>query len=269
MEEEQSLFLPLLSTTSSSSSSFSSSSIVSITATTTSPCYEADQETPHDCDVFLPGFGIILRLLVIIFVGAVAVWANHEASKGFDITIVIDAKDSPAGRYFDLFYIATDAITRVLLNAISFVENILYPPHSTSQSKKQVRHVTLRLAGKNLTDTVAVDKSRRNEFVVNLSPSIVGEADISTSVKHAMLRAMARVWLWDGESRAPPRLLLECMVECICGMAGFGTVDDDDQRWRSGRFFLEGMEDIQRLNVALRKEWGSGDNRRYRNVHFT
>ncbi|GLT26312.1 hypothetical protein SLA2020_116790 [Shorea laevis] len=216
------------------------------------------KKPPHDCDVFLPGFGIILRLLVIILVGAVAVWANHESSKGFDITIANDAEDSPAGQHFDLFYISNDQIPRVLLNASSFVENILYPLHSSSQSKKQVRHVTPRLAGENLTDAVTVDTSRRNEFVVNLSPSIIGEADISTSVKHAMQRAMARVWLWDGESRAPPQLL-ECMVEYICGMAGFGTVDDDDQRWRSGRFCLEEMKDIQRLNEALRKEWGQSE----------
>jgi hypothetical protein len=46
-------------------------------------------------------------------------------------------------------------------------------------------------------------------------------------VNYAMVslvqRSMARIWLWDGESSAPPTLL-DGLVEYISMVAGFGHV---------------------------------------------
>lgn len=55
---------------------------------------------------------IILRIILVLFVALISLWANYEASKIFDITIVNDIKDSPAGRRFALFYVSTQAPSR-------------------------------------------------------------------------------------------------------------------------------------------------------------
>ncbi|KAK9924096.1 hypothetical protein M0R45_032484 [Rubus argutus] len=44
---------------------------------------------------------ILIRFLSVVLVGILSLWANHEASKGFDITVLNDVpRDSPTGQRF-------------------------------------------------------------------------------------------------------------------------------------------------------------------------
>lgn len=94
----------------------------------------------------------------------------------------------------------------------------------------------------------------------------------------AILRAMARVWLWDGESRAPAGLI-DGLAEYVAEAAGFGrekvfgagerSPECEDDGWREdknprvvARFlrYCEGYEEgfIRRLNRAMRDTWQDG-----------
>ncbi|KAK9011908.1 hypothetical protein V6N11_039983 [Hibiscus sabdariffa] len=174
---------------------------------------------------------IIFRLLLVILIGTISVWANHEASKGFKVTIVNNpaVKDSPAGRRFHLFYISNDEATRIILNTSVAVENILYP----NQTKKPVHHVVLQLAAgdENPSTTkvsvVSMSKGKEPVYLISLSPSIMEESNVKYSVISAVQRAMARIWLWDGESSAAPPWLIDGMAEYIWTVAGFGHRDEE------------------------------------------
>ncbi|XAR52796.1 hypothetical protein NMG60_11021072 [Bertholletia excelsa] len=215
---------PLLPTTSSSS-----------TTTTTSTSVDVQHEI---ADLFnSPNSKVILRLVFIIFVGSLSLWANHEASKGFDIFIKNDSPDSVAGRRFHLFFVANDKAARLVFDASKFVETILYP-RNTQVNKKQVRHVTLRLAGWNLNDKVIVESSAECDldgFVIHLSPSIMEETNVDEAMVRAVRQSMARVWLYDNNS---PKSLVNGMVEYITSLAEL----------------KKGF--IQRLNQGMRGGWG-------------
>ncbi|KAJ4834351.1 hypothetical protein Tsubulata_038863 [Turnera subulata] len=167
--------------------------------------------------------GVILRLLFVISLGVVSVWASHEASKGFGITVINDAKGMQAAKSFSLLYISNDGATRILQSATSFLQtNILHTPNNPP------RHVTLRLATTHLAKgTVTVDAGgEEGEFVISVGLSqdnakLGRRRHLDPEVRALVLQGMARVWLWDSKSRAPP-WLLDGMVEYVRGLAGFG-----------------------------------------------
>lgn len=185
----------------------------------------ADAGKPN---TFSSNSGIVIRVLSIFFVGILSVWANIEASKGFDLTIVNEARHTLPGKRFDLFYVSNDRATRLLLNASNFVEHLLYDgdDHPRQYPKKQVDHVTLRLAGRNLSEPVAVYSSTSEEssFVINLSPLVMEDANVNHAVVSAVQRGMARVWLFDGKTRAPPELLAGLVEYISMVAAGLGDV---------------------------------------------
>ncbi|KAL6137198.1 hypothetical protein ACLB2K_062490 [Fragaria x ananassa] len=138
--------------------------------------------------------GILIRFISVILVGILSFWANHEASKGFDITVLNNvARDFPAGQRFHLFYVANDKVTRIVLHASDFIEHLLYPSDNDIP-KKQVNSVVVRLVSVNLTK--AVVENDRN-FVVNISPSVMEEANVDRALVSVIRRGMARVWLWE------------------------------------------------------------------------
>jgi hypothetical protein len=247
----------------------------SSTTTTTTSFYYFDDTDADYIKHWSSNSSIILRLLLITSIGIISIWANYEASKGFGITLVNDAKDSAEGKRFTLSYISNDKATRIILNTSLFVENLLYP--NINDTKKQViHHVTLRLASNNLPKLFTVDTNTNNEFVINISPSVlVGHPkNLDYAITSVVLQGMARAWIWDSESRAP-QWLLDGMVEYINGLAGFGPVrnlggheslDDQFGKFCSGdkdpmvlAQFLKYCERhekgfIQRLNKALRDD---------------
>lgn len=251
MEDRQSLSLPLLPGTSAA-------------ATPTSP-----NQSP-----FLSNHAVAVRLLLVAFIGITSLWANHEASKGFAVTILNNAKGSPAGQRFDLFYVSNDEATRLVLNASNFVENLIYP--SQTFPKKKVKSVHLTLSLRDLPSNVAVEHLDGGvDFVVYLSPSIFNDRNVNHAMSAAILRGMSRVWLWNGEGYAPPSLLAG-MVEHITASAGFvekkysggvvTTLMACDPMWWKDKdptevaIFLEYQERqqkgfIQRLNQGLKSRW--------------
>ncbi|XP_008779753.3 uncharacterized protein LOC103699512 [Phoenix dactylifera] len=235
---------PLLHDPSSSSSSSSSSSVSSPSSTT-----------------------IIIRLSTIIAVAAISLWANYEASKGFEISIVNAAAGSLAGRRFNLMFVSNGRAARMVHHASQFVEHELYP--SNLYPRKPVNRVTLRMASHNLTTTVSLTSGRGPaDFVINLSPSLMSPSDTYAALASAVQRGIARVWLWDGGGTAPEPLL-DAMVDYLAMIAGFASpthviTDAVSQEpngtcW-SGEFLrhCDGrrQEFIARLNGAMRgRSW--------------
>lgn len=137
--------------------------------------------------------GILIRFLSVVLVGILSLWANHEASKGFDITVLNDvARDSPAGQRFNLLYVSNDKATRIVLDASNFIEHLLYP--SEDSPKKQVNRVIVRLVSVNLTNAMGVSVLENDlNFVVNISPAVMEEANVDRALVSAIRRGMARV----------------------------------------------------------------------------
>ena len=260
MEEHYLLQLLLATTTITSTSTF--------TASTTSSLY-----SNYAC------YNIVIRLLLVLFIGIFSLWANFEASKGFDIIIINDVKDTPAGQCFTLFYVSDDKATRIVLNTSQFVENLLYDPnYNHHYPKKVVNHVTLRLASQNFTHTVTNNfhsDHKKHDYVINITPLLFEEIDVNYAMVSLVQRSMSRIWLWDGESSAP-LTLLGGLVEYISMVAGFGHVkyydnigkwpEYCDQIWWEDKdpkivaHYLgcfEGYQKgfIQRLNQPMKDRW--------------
>lgn len=220
---------------------------------------------------------MVLRLAFLCLVGALALWATHEASKGFRVTLVNALpKHSVAGQRFDLFYVSNDQATRILLNASDFVENLLYG----GGERKRVSHVELRLgAGDFFSGEISVSVAGEEEegkFVLDLSEKVMDSSHADVAFKSAILRGMARVWVWDNDKEVP-REVLSGVVEYIVGAAGFGGGDQlegsrvipcgrDHRNWFVGAdprvvarslARCEGIEKgfIRRLNGAMRDGW--------------
>ncbi|KAK9049341.1 hypothetical protein SSX86_031690 [Deinandra increscens subsp. villosa] len=180
----------------------------------------------------LPKFSdIVFRIIFISLFATVAIWANHEASKGFSITILNDAgKYSSAGKRFSVFYESNDQATRTVLNTSRFVENLLYPNQDPHHTKKQIKSVTLRLAPTNYPVTVSVHSRKAHEYTIVLSPSLMETSDnMNDAFVLAVLQGMARVWLWDGKGATPPQVL-NGVVEYISTLSGFKSPEE----WNSG-----------------------------------
>ncbi|XP_050382667.1 uncharacterized protein LOC126799498 [Argentina anserina] len=222
--------------------------------------------------------GILIRFISVILVVLLSLWANHEASKGFDITVLNEVvRDTPAGQRFNLFYVANDKITRIVLDASDFIEHLLYP-RDVDIPKKQINRVVVRLATVNLTNSAeGVVVEDDGNFVVNISPSVMEEANADRALLAAIRRGMARVWLWDGRGSGAPPELVEGMVEYIrvaaegfngltSGVAGGKLQAGEGYIWWGDKNPLavvkllcsyEGYSKgfIQRLNRALRDKW--------------
>ncbi|KAJ9147172.1 hypothetical protein P3X46_029364 [Hevea brasiliensis] len=257
--EDQQLFQPLLS---------SAAPIITPTL------HNAEHDYYHINKSFSSYSSIILRLFILISIGVISLWAKYEASKGFGITIINDIKDSPLGKRFNLLYMSNDKATRLIQSSSSFVENILYP--NISYTKKKVNRVTLRLARSNITNLFVVETNTNHEFVITVSPSIVGDTkNLDYALKSIVLQGLSRVWLWDDDSKdkAPP-WLIDGLLEYIKTVAGYGPMRDfdgselpefgqfcmgDKDPWAVAQF-LDHCERhskgfIQRLNQAMKDGW--------------
>ncbi|KAH7860710.1 hypothetical protein Vadar_017089 [Vaccinium darrowii] len=205
---------PLLPTT---TTTITATSVIDFTSTASTFVDVTPDDNDDNTKFISSNSKILLRLFSVALVGLLCVWANHEASKVFEIDIENGAAiDSVVSRRFQLI------AARLVLSTSKFVETILYPYSSNINVpyKKKVNRVTLRLADRNLTPTVTVDSFKEHEFVVNLSPSIL---ELETNFEYAMLRAvqqgMARVWIYNNNA---PKTLVNGMVEYISRLAGLG-----------------------------------------------
>ncbi|ESQ53015.1 hypothetical protein EUTSA_v10017067mg [Eutrema salsugineum] len=211
--------------------------------------------------------GILLRIFSVILVGAISLWANNEASKGFSITIINEAKGSPSGKRFSLFFESDDTAVRVLLDTSFFVERLLYEgvPH---RLRKRVHHVTVRFYGDRSdgVERVSVTSgASHGEYVIRLSSSLMERGDFVNAVKSALRRSMVRIWLWGDEPRASPELVagmveylaLEGVQRCRFDELGGHWKDKESvsvARWLG---YCERRSEgfIRRLNHGMRLRW--------------
>ncbi|KAF8077376.1 hypothetical protein N665_1043s0021 [Sinapis alba] len=171
--------------------------------------------------------GIFLRLFSVILVGAISLWANHEASKGFSITIINEAKETPSGKRFSLFFQSDETAVRILLQTSFFVERLLYDG-LPQRLRKPVNHVTVRFYG-NRSDGVdkfsVTSNASHGEYVIGLSSSLMGTGEFRSGVEAALRRSMVRIWLWgDDESGASPEL--------VAGLVEYLAVEEGGERRR-------------------------------------
>ncbi|CAL4909728.1 unnamed protein product [Urochloa decumbens] len=221
---------------------------------------------------------IVFRVVTVLAVACASLLAQHEAAKGFGIDVVSSGagpRGDAAGRRFDLFLVSNGRAERILQHASRGVERALFP--DASFPRKQVRRVTVRMAGHNLTAGAGatVDAGvAPGQYVISLSPALVsggaGSAAAADAVAAAVRRAVARMWLWDGRGAAPARVT-EAMVEYLASVAAAGgevavtplspseEKDGGEHRCMSARFLrhLEGQRDgfVARLNRAMRDRW--------------
>ncbi|KAJ0985908.1 hypothetical protein J5N97_004264 [Dioscorea zingiberensis] len=203
---------------------------------------------------------ILIRLSAILTITFLSLWANHEASKGLQTTIMLSNPSFLAGRHFNLLFVSNGAAERLIYRASHSVEHELYPANDL-HSKKPVLHVTLYMASQNLnTDVTVTPDNVPNQFTIHLSPSLMAKADIKTSVAAAIHRGVARVWLFHGGGTAPP-FVLDAMVECLAMLAGFSKASydtEEERRLKSGllqRCEHERQGFVTRLNEAMREHW--------------
>ncbi|KAK4438954.1 hypothetical protein Salat_0230000 [Sesamum alatum] len=205
MEESHHLLRPLLSP-----------STTTTTASSAAATPPLDNHVADDLKPISANSSILLRLSLVAFIGIVSIWANHEASKGYDITIVNESADTFLGKRFNLFYVSNDEAVRLVIRASQVVENFLYPHHDGSHIKKPVSHIVLKLADRNSTDNMIVESGTDHKFVLNISPSVMEGTNFGQVVFQAVQRGVARVWLWDGRGNAPESLvhgIVEYMME--------------------------------------------------------
>lgn len=180
-----------------------------------------DEDSNHDPS---SSFSITFRLSLIALLALVSLWANHEASRGFAVTVIDAAGDTIAGKRFHLFYVSNDEATRIVIKASKAVETFLYPADNDMDSKKEVARIIFKLTGSNSNDEVFVDSEGVHEFVLNISPSILEGTDFRRGMFLAVQQGVARVWLWDGQGQSP-KYLINGIVEYITSnLDGFGKL---------------------------------------------
>ncbi|CAD6332740.1 unnamed protein product [Miscanthus lutarioriparius] len=218
---------------------------------------------------------IVLRLAVVITVACASLSAQHEAAKGFAVAVTNDApRGSAVARRFDLLFVSNGRAERALLHASRGVERELFP--DPSFPRRQVRRVTVRMSGHNLTAGAVgatVHAAAPGEYVVSLSPGLVASTSAGSAadaVAAALRRAVARMWLWDGRGAAPARVT-ESMVEYLASVAAAGdgaeaeaaatplSAEDGHGCSMSARLLrhLEARREgfVARLNRAMKDRW--------------
>lgn len=210
----------------------------------------------------------VCRLSTVLVITAISLWANYEASKGFDIIILEAPGATLAVRHYNLMFVSNGGAARTILNASAAIERALYP-EAVYFPRKPIRSVTLRVAGYNLSRavivTVAADGS--GDYVIHVSPNVIEERDADKAVVAALYRGMARVWVWDGRGMAPAAVV-DAVVGYICGAAGFrGEVGVANLTAEGCEVeamgFVEFCEErrpgfVARLNKAMEDRWEDG-----------
>ncbi|KAJ3694475.1 hypothetical protein LUZ60_009955 [Juncus effusus] len=200
----------------------------------------------------------LLRLATILTLIGLSLWANYEATKGFDLTILNASTQTLAGHRFNLLFVSNGRASKLALKSSSVIERVLYPQEKFV--KKPVHHVTIRLADKNLTRRVVVRQCdsylQKGEYLIELSPSLMVEKDVIMGVKSALNRAMAYVWLTENA----PQHIVEAMVDYLMTQSGFSLKNyERDTSAFSLVSFMEFCEEkshgfFARLNNAMQEK---------------
>ncbi|RZR95581.1 hypothetical protein BHM03_00024441 [Ensete ventricosum] len=164
---------------------------------------------------------VLIRVTAILTLVAISLWANHEASMSVDISVGNSADGSRAGRLFDLKFASNGRVHRIIHHASQFVEKVLYP--DVRYPRKPINHITLRLASDDLPFLTSVSPGfGAGDYTIHLSPILMSAADANAALAAAVHRAVAKLWLWDGQ-RTAPEPLLEAAAEYLAMAAIFGS----------------------------------------------
>ncbi|XP_021740365.1 uncharacterized protein LOC110706709 [Chenopodium quinoa] len=166
---------------------------------------------------------VIARLLVIFLIGAISIWASHEASKGFVITVVNNMKDTPAGEKFTLFFISNDEAIRLVQSSSTFAAEVLFPGDD-SIPEKLIDQIDVQLVSHNLTSdhTVAVKSlGQKSKYILFINPLVMEFGNFRYRIRKEIQKGMAEILLFNRQHTAP-KTLLAGMVEYISDLAGFG-----------------------------------------------
>lgn len=168
-------------------------------------------------------FGVSIRLFSIILIGFISVWANHEASKGFVITVTNNMEDTQAGKNFDLFFVSNDEAIRLVQSSTNFAAKILFTSDN-SIPEKLIDQVEVQLASHNLTNgrVVAVKSfGQQSKYVLSINPLVMEAGNFKYNIRKELQRGVAEILLFNQRHKAPMSLL-DGMVEYINDLAGFG-----------------------------------------------
>ncbi|KAE8734711.1 hypothetical protein F3Y22_tig00000724pilonHSYRG00002 [Hibiscus syriacus] len=80
-----------------------------------------------------------------------------------------------------------------------------------------------------------MSKGKKPVYVISLSPSIMDESNVKYSVISAIQRAMARIWLSDGEPSGAPPWLIDGMVKYIRTRMNSSAVCGGCREWAESR----------------------------------
>ncbi|KAJ4818223.1 Plant basic secretory protein (BSP) family protein [Rhynchospora pubera] len=204
--------------------------------------------------------GICVRAVTIVLLLAVSLWANYEASKGFDLTVNNASTNTLSGRRFDLMFVSNGKAAKMLLESSYAIEHILYP--GNMYVKKPVRHVILELAGEKTTEMVQVKhsykKEKSGEYLILIKPEILEEENVTMAMAAALYRAMAYVWLWDGTTTTQPNIV-DAMVEYLMVQCGFDSMSSKNMNSSVGNLMMkcENLSDgfVARLNNEVHELW--------------
>jgi Peptidase of plants and bacteria len=194
--------------------------------------------------------------VTIVSLVVVSLWANYEASKGFDLTICNAPTDTLAGRRFDLMFVSNGKAAKLLLESSDAIKRILYPRNV--YVKKPVRHVILELAGEKTTEIVQVKrgykKEKPDEYLILVKPEILEEENATVAMEAALYRSMAYVWLWDGTT-VTKRGIVDAMVEYLIVQSGFDSTLSKNRN-SSAASFMQKCENrsngfVARLNNVV------------------
>lgn len=169
-------------------------------------------------------YAILIRFLVILLIGVISVWANHEASKGFVIMAVNNMKNTPAGEKFTLFYISNDEAIRLVQRSSLFAAQVLFPgDHSIPE--KLIIEVEIQLVSHNVTNDHMVALKyfgQKNKYVLSINPLVMEFDDFRYRIRKVIQRGMSEILLFNQQNRVP-KTLVDGMVEYISDLAGFGS----------------------------------------------
>ena len=132
----------------------------------------------------------VLRVVTVVAVACASLFAQHEAGKGFAVSVANDLpRGSVAARRFDLLLVSNGRAERALLRASRAVERALFP--DASFPRRQVRRVTVRMAARNLTGA-AVHSAAPGEYVVSLGPGLASSAPAAEACVAELVRRVER-----------------------------------------------------------------------------
>ncbi|KAL1560547.1 hypothetical protein AAHA92_10745 [Salvia divinorum] len=213
---------------------------------------------------------IISRLFLVAFIAVVSVWANHEASKGFAITVANESADAFLANRFKLFYVSNDGAARAAIKASDTVEKLLFPDSDGNRStKKPIKTIDIRLVDQNFTDNIAAVEmdGDRDRFAIRISSSVMRGADFDREMALAIWRGVARVWIWDGGGHAP-KSVVNGIVEYLVDRLGNSASGDAAEVFEPAAVCLNSgnprsvaellrrrPESVGRLNRAMKEGW--------------